>query len=81
MKELLERIFLAFKDVSAEMICNSDFFELPTYWHIDGVPFLIRENKKSISIESHKGFPKKILIYEGTGKDDIVKLIYKNFIY
>jgi hypothetical protein len=74
-EELLERIFLAFKDVSTEMACNSDFFELPTYWHIDGIPFLIKENKKSISVEIHKSFPKKILIYEGTSKDDIVKLI------
>jgi hypothetical protein len=81
MKELLESIFLAFKETSTEIVCNSEFFDLPTYWHINKVPFLIRMGKKSISVECHKDFPKKILIYEGTTKDDIVKLIYKNFIY
>ena len=81
MEELLKRIFESFKEVSTKIHCNSDFFELPTYWHVDGVPFLIIKNKKSISVESHKGFPKKILIYEGTSKEDIVKLIYENFIY
>lgn len=81
MEELLKRIFEAFREISTEIHCNSDFFDLPTYWHIDNVPFLIKKNKKSISVESHKDFPKKILIYEGTTKDDIIKLIYKNFIY
>ena len=80
MEELLETIFESFKEVSTEIYCNSDFFDLPTYWHVDGVPFLIRKNKKSISVESHKGFPEKIIIYEGTSKEDIVKLIHKNFI-
>lgn len=78
-KKILERILLAFKETSSKIVCNSEFLDLPTYWHVDNVPFLIRMNKKSISVESHKDFPKKILIYEETSKDDIVKLIYKNF--
>lgn len=81
MDELLKRIFDSFKEISSELSCNRDYFELPTYWHVDGVPFLIKKNDKSITVESHKNFPKKILIKEGTSKEDIVKLIYRNFIY
>jgi hypothetical protein len=81
MDELLKRIFLAFEEISDNMSCNSDFYKLPTYWHIDGVPFSLYKNEKSITVVSHKEFPKKILITEDKSKDEIVKLIYKNFIY
>jgi len=81
MNELLEKIFESFKEISTNLHCNRDFFDLPTYWHVDGIPFLIRKNKKSFSIESHKDFPKKILVYEESSKEDIIKLIYENFIY
>lgn len=83
MESVLEQIFLAFKEISNELIVNGEDFSVPKYvhyWHVDNIPFLIRKNEKSVTVESHKGFPKKILIKDNMNKEDIIKVIYKNFI-
>jgi hypothetical protein len=84
MNELLERLLTAIKEVSSVVHCNSDYFNLPTYWHVDNTPFLIRKDKKGVSIENHGGnkniFPKKTVIREGSTHDDIIKLFTENYL-
>jgi hypothetical protein len=79
MTELLNNIYLAFNEISTDMSCKSDFFELPTYWHIDGIPFLINKTKNGISIESHNGFPIKLKLTNDTNKNNITKSINITF--
>jgi hypothetical protein len=78
--EELPIIFEVFNEKFNEVKCNGDFFDLPTYWHADGVPYLIGKTKKGILIESHKDFPKKIIILGGLVKNEIQNLIFENFI-
>jgi hypothetical protein len=76
MKDLLLNIFMVFEELSTNMYhVRDDFFDLPTYWHADGVPFLIRATKKGVVIENHGGLIKKIIIPMGSSESEILNLI------
>lgn len=78
MKDLTTLILESFNDITSDVKCNSDFYNLPTYWHVDNKSYLIRENKETITIECHS---KRIFINKKDTKKEIINKIYKNLIY
>lgn len=81
-KDLLDKVYLAFVNINSSVTFGKDKYKLPTYWHSDKLTYSIRTNKNEILIIQYgKILPKEIRIKQDLSVDSIELLIYRNFIY
>jgi hypothetical protein len=82
MMELIHNIKTAFDSIFSKVTCNSDFYYLPTYWHTEYGPCLVRKNKVTAVLVLHKKgyeFPLTSTLKDKMSVEEIEKQLRVDF--